>query len=117
MDALCDSIPVVFIGRNNDGFWVARNETGSVGGLFLFRRSALRFARTISPEGCALVLPTERFELDTTNRGNPVLGRNTAAPVRNVGSVPPGNVKRRCIRILRRLYERTAVLGGRFRAR
>ena len=39
------SIPLFFIGRNRDGFWVAREAAGRCGDLFLFRRSAARFAR------------------------------------------------------------------------
>jgi hypothetical protein len=65
------SIPAFFIGRNRDGFWVARDARGENGGIFLFKRSALAFARrTAGPFGCATVFPTERFELDVENRGN-----------------------------------------------
>jgi hypothetical protein len=42
---LSDSIPLFFIGRNQNGFWVARESAGRCGGLFLFRWSAARFAR------------------------------------------------------------------------
>jgi hypothetical protein len=42
---LSDSIPLFFIGRNHDGFWVVRESAGRCGGLFLFRWSAARFAR------------------------------------------------------------------------
>ena len=45
------------------------------GGIFLFRSSALAFARRASrPFGCATVLPSERFELDVENQGNPLIG-------------------------------------------
>jgi len=41
---LSASIPLFFIGRNKYGFWVARAAEGRGGGIFLMKRSALRFA-------------------------------------------------------------------------
>ena len=65
------SIPTFFVGRNRDGFWIARDAKGEHGGIFLFRNSALAFARRASrPFGCATVFPSERFELDVENQGN-----------------------------------------------
>jgi hypothetical protein len=64
------SIPVFFVGRNRDGFWLARDAKGENGGVFLFRRSALAFARRASASehsGCAMIFPSERFELDVKN--------------------------------------------------
>jgi hypothetical protein len=69
------SIPIFFVGRNRDGFWIARDAKGEHGGIFLFRSSALAFARRASqPFGCATVFPSERFELDVENQGNPLIG-------------------------------------------
>jgi hypothetical protein len=66
-----EAIPAFFIGRNKEGFWVARDAKGKTGGLFLFRNSALSFARNNSrPTGCATVFPSHRFELDLDNNGN-----------------------------------------------
>jgi hypothetical protein len=66
-----DAIPAFFIGRNVAGFWVAREATGRIGGLFLRKNSALSFAREQSwPSGCATIFPSERFELDLENSGN-----------------------------------------------
>jgi hypothetical protein len=66
------SIPTFFVGRNRDGFWLARDAKGEKGGAFLFRSSALAFARRASrPLGCATILLSERFELDVENQGNP----------------------------------------------
>jgi hypothetical protein len=71
-----DAIPQFFIGRNNDGFWVARDAKGESGGLFLFENSALSFARKSShPAGCATIYLAERFELDVENAGNPLVAR------------------------------------------
>jgi hypothetical protein len=69
---LNESIPAFFIGRNMEGFWVARDINGQIGGIFLFENSAVSFAkRNSQPAGCATIYPSERFELDLENRGNP----------------------------------------------
>ena len=69
-----DAIPAFFIGRNRDGFWVARDAKGRIGGVFLLKASAMSFARTQSePAGCATIFPTDRFELDLKNDGNPLI--------------------------------------------
>lgn len=71
-----DAIPAFFIGRNRQGFWVARDVKGLVGGIFLFKNSALSFARRHSrPAGCAAIFPSHRFELDLENKGNPFVGQ------------------------------------------
>ncbi|MCS3727090.1 hypothetical protein [Bradyrhizobium betae] len=73
-DVVSAAIPAFFIGRNAAGLWVAREANGSIGGLFLFKSSAIDFAnRQSKPERCALVFPTETFELDIENRGNPLI--------------------------------------------
>jgi len=70
-----DAIPAFFIGRNKDGFWVARDARGRIGGIFLLEASAVSFARTqAGPGGCATIFPTEKFELDLENDGNPLIG-------------------------------------------
>ncbi|MBR0842550.1 hypothetical protein JQ607_20310 [Bradyrhizobium liaoningense] len=73
-DVVSAAIPAFFIGRNGAGLWVAREANGRVGGLFLFKSSAVDFAnRQSEPERCALVFPAETFELDIENRGNPLI--------------------------------------------
>src|SRR5262245_48976768 len=58
-DVVSASIPAFFIGRNKAGFWVAREARGRVGGIFLFKSSAVEFAREESaPLRCALIFPT-----------------------------------------------------------
>jgi hypothetical protein len=75
-DVVSAAIPAFFIGRNKAGFWVAREARGRVGGIFLFRSSAVHFANAHSrPSRCALVFPSERFELDIENRGNPLIAQ------------------------------------------
>ena len=75
-----EAIPAFFIGRNSDGFWLARDVKGKAGGIFLFERSALSFARRHSrPLGCATIFPSERFELDLENQGNALV-----APLRRL---------------------------------
>jgi hypothetical protein len=74
LDIVSAAIPAFFIGRNKDGFWVARDTKGEAGGLFLFETSARSFARRNSrPMGCATIYPSEGFELDLKNKGNPLV--------------------------------------------
>jgi hypothetical protein len=68
------SIPAFFIGRDKDGFWQARDSKGKTGGIFLLESSALAFARRHCwPSGCATIFPSEPFELDVANQGNPLI--------------------------------------------
>jgi hypothetical protein len=78
--AFSEAIPLFYIGRNKSGFWVAREAAGGSGGLFLFKRSAARFARRQSdPAGCAMMFLVEPFELDVENQGGRVAGLLAAA--------------------------------------
>ncbi len=71
-----DAIPAFFVGRNKQGFWVARDVKGKIGGIFLFENSALAFARQNSrPAGCAIISPSGRIELDLENNGNPLVAQ------------------------------------------
>jgi hypothetical protein len=66
-----EEIPAFFIGRNKEGFWIARDAQGGIGGIFLLQNSAVSFARRNSPStGCATIFPSGRFELDLQNQGN-----------------------------------------------
>jgi hypothetical protein len=66
-----EAIPAFFIGRNMEGFWIARDVKGRIGGIL---NSALSFARRNSrPAGCATIFPSERIELDLENKGNPLV--------------------------------------------
>ncbi len=92
-----DSIPAFFIGRNRQGFWVARDVHGRIGGIFLLESSAIAFARSNSlPAGCATIYPSERFELDLENNGNPLVAHLAAL-----------------MRLLMRLGRRVADIAGR----
>jgi hypothetical protein len=88
-----DAIPAFFIGRNMEGFWVARDVKGRIGGIFLLENSAVSFARRNSrPAGCATIYPSERFELDLEDKGNPLfkhlrsLVRLTVHPRRRIAA-------------------------------
>jgi hypothetical protein len=71
-----EAIPAFFIGRNKEGFWVARDAKGRIGGLFLLENSALSFARKCSwPGGCVTIFPSEKIELDLANSGNPLIAQ------------------------------------------
>ena len=77
---LSQAIPLFFIGRNKDGFWVAREADGRIGGVFLRKQSAVRFAnRSAQPRGCATMFISERFELDVENKVNPLVAHLAAA--------------------------------------
>jgi hypothetical protein len=69
-----EAIPAFFIGRNMEGFWVARDVKGKIGGIFLLESSALAFAKRNSGAlGCATISSPERLELDLENNGNPLV--------------------------------------------
>ena len=79
-EILSEAIPLFFLGRNKDGFWIARESDGQIGGIFLRKQSALRFAnRNAQPGGCATMFLSERFELDVENKGNPLVARLAGA--------------------------------------
>jgi len=71
---LSKSIPLFFIGRNRNGLWIAREAEGRTGGVFLLKRSALRFAQENSaPVGCATMFIADPIDLDTEDHGNPLV--------------------------------------------
>jgi hypothetical protein len=77
---LSDAIQLLFIGRNREGFSVARDAGGRFGGVFLRKQSAMQFAKKISqPTGCATMFLLGRFELDIENKGNPLVSHFGAA--------------------------------------
>ncbi len=93
---LSKSIPLFFIGRDNDGFWIACEAEHRIGGVFLSQRSALRFAQRCSePTPCATMILEETHQLDIENRGN-----------RLVGHIRPAK------RLVRRLASKLAALVG-----
>jgi hypothetical protein len=68
---LSESIPLFFISRDSDGFWIACEADHRVGGIFLSQRSALRFAQHCSePTRCATMILEEPHNLAIENRGN-----------------------------------------------
>jgi hypothetical protein len=70
------TIPAFFIGRNMEGFWVARDARGRIGGIFLLRDSAVSFAkRNSQTAGCATIFSSEAIELDLDNKGNPLVAQ------------------------------------------
>jgi hypothetical protein len=66
----CSSLSnVVFIGRNRSGQWVAREQNGLYGGLFVNRAQALKYALSENghhPE--TIVELSRRIELDMGNK-------------------------------------------------
>lgn len=71
LTVLSETIPLFYIARNSHGFWVARDAEAGCGGVFLLRRSAVRFARDkTAPAGCALMFLNDALELDIENQGS-----------------------------------------------
>ena len=65
-----EAIPLFYIGRNRHGLWVAQDAEARTGGIFLSKKSALRFAKeTSEPGGCATMLVAGPLELDTGHQG------------------------------------------------
>jgi hypothetical protein len=74
-EVISETIPLFYIGQNRRGFWVAREAERRSGGLFIFKRSALRFAqKKCAPIGCATMFVADAFELDIENEGNDLVG-------------------------------------------
>jgi hypothetical protein len=68
---LSESIPLFYVGQDKHGFWVVREAQDCSGGLFLFKRSAVRFAQNKSSSaGCAMMIVAEPLELDLENQGS-----------------------------------------------
>ena len=77
---ISETIPLFYIGQTKRGFWVARESEGRSGGLFLFQRSALRFAKSKSqPAGCATMFLAEPLELDIESQGSRLAAQLAAA--------------------------------------
>jgi hypothetical protein len=111
---LSEAIPLFFIGRNKDGFWVARESEGRIGGIFLRKQSALRFAYgATQPGGCATMFLSERFELDVENKGNPFVAH--LAPAKRIMSQLAQHVTAWSVLIAKRAHP-AALLFGLFAA-
>src|SRR3974390_2663229 len=68
---LSEAIRLFFIARDSNGFWIAREANGALGGRFLLRHSAYRFAQTTSrPNGSATMLLNSRHDLDVPDQGS-----------------------------------------------
>lgn len=84
---ISESIPLFFIGRNRNGLWIAREAEGRTGGIFLLKRSALRFGQKNSgPSGCATMLVADRLELDVESHGNPLVAVARCSPAQGGGA-------------------------------
>ncbi|MDE5466224.1 hypothetical protein [Bradyrhizobium sp. CSS354] len=54
----------ILVGRNRRGTWVARDQNGRFGGLFVNRAQALKYARRIGQHSESIVELAEEIELD-----------------------------------------------------
>ena len=73
------AIPLVYVGRNHDGFWVALDADSKIGGLFLFKSAALRFGHRRRHGVPGATMEMSQLELPGRNRGNPLVGYLAAA--------------------------------------
>jgi hypothetical protein len=90
VSVISEAIPLFYIGRNKNGLWVAREAEGRIGGIFLSRRSAVRFAReSCEHGGCATMFVTEPLEFDFENRDNLPVAYSAAAKYVAECRVPP----------------------------
>jgi len=81
---ISEAIPLFYIGRNKNGLWVAREAEGRIGGMFLTRRAAVRFANeSCKPAGCATMFVTQPLELDFTRSDKMAEPRHGAAAAKN----------------------------------
>jgi hypothetical protein len=73
---LNEAIPLVAIGRNQAGFWVARDCDSTTGRAFIFKGSAIRFAKRMKGQsGCALMFVNDGLELEPGDTGASQLPR------------------------------------------
>jgi hypothetical protein len=101
---LSETIPLYFVARNNSEFWIAREAAGRIGGIFLFRGSASRFAKKSSaPGGCATMFLPQRLKLDVPNRGSKIAAWLSAMADR-LGNLIPDHPP--AIRIRRAIFAR-----------
>jgi hypothetical protein len=71
------------IGKDSHGRWVAQDERGLCGGLFVNRAEAIRFAmRETGRRPQAVILVPDVIELDMTRTGNPELQQVHRSPAR-----------------------------------
>ena len=102
---LSERIPLFFISRDDDGFWLARHADLPIGGLFFSQRSAINFAKGYGgATPCATMILSESHKLDTENRGNrfaaqlrPVKRLLRRLPSKLFGVVGPSIAKARSI--------------------
>ena len=81
------AIPLVYVGRNHDGFWVALDADTRVGGLFLFRSGALRFGHRRRNGTLSATMEMAELELPGRNRGNPLVGYLASRKARRQAAV------------------------------
>jgi hypothetical protein len=62
----CLQSPIFMIGRDSRGNWVAQEQSGMRGGLFVDRAGALKFAKAESGDPHAVVWVSGILELDTS---------------------------------------------------
>jgi hypothetical protein len=68
--------PLFLVGKDSHGNWVARDQSGLCGGLFVGRDEALKFARAENgnrPQAIVMVDDVLELDMSITPRTNPAL--------------------------------------------
>jgi hypothetical protein len=72
--------PIVFIGRNRRGQWVAQEQNGLYGGLFVNRAQAVKYALFENGHHAETIVELSReFELDMNRSSSAAPSQPTAA--------------------------------------
>jgi hypothetical protein len=67
------ALPLVFIGRNHKGQWIAQEQNGLYGGLFINRLSAVKYALAENGHHPETIVELSReIELDTAAALSPI---------------------------------------------
>ena len=69
--------PVVFVGRNRRGNWIARERNGTFGGLFLTRAHALKYALSENGHNQDAIIELSN-EIELYVHANPRVAATTA---------------------------------------
>lgn len=62
--AVSPAVSTVLVGRNRSGNWVAREQSGAFGGLFVNRAQALKYARSQNGYYLEAIIEVAHIELN-----------------------------------------------------
>jgi len=84
--------PLFLVGKDSQGHWVARDQSGLCGGLFVGRDEALKFARAENgnrPQAIVMVEHVLELDMSTTPRASrSLIGAASARPSKQSAQRP-----------------------------